>query len=147
MQLKKVYCESGSLTKDIKKLGCSGSVEFVHFPYDPDSHTRKIPGIATPSSARIQDLNLPIKDLPGIIADYSASDRFDEILSIIGCSNRRDALHVDSAFKHGCSAFVTRDSDILNHKTELERLLGIRFFHPDEWSDLEQFVVRDCGAD
>jgi hypothetical protein len=50
-------------------------------------------------------------------------------------------LHVDSAFKQGCLAFVTPDQgDILKHKTELERLLGIRLFHPDEWSDLEQFL-------
>jgi len=149
MRLKKIYCESGSLTKDIKKLGRSGSVELVHFPYDPDSHTRKIPDIATPSNAQIQDLNLPIEDLPGTIADYSGSEHFDEICSIIGreAQYRRDALHIDSAFNHGCSAFVTQDSDILNHKTELERLLGIRFFRPSEWTDLEQFVVRDCGAD
>ncbi|MGB6476611.1 MAG: hypothetical protein WBF04_21385 [Candidatus Sulfotelmatobacter sp.] len=147
MRLRKIYCEHGSLTKDIKKLAQSGTVEVVHFPYDPGSHTRKIPGIATPSNAQIQDLNLPIADLPGTIEDYSGSVHFAEILLILGDQNWRDALHVDSAFRQGCLAFVTPDKGhILKHKIELERLLGIRFFYPNEWRDLKEFVVRDCGA-
>jgi hypothetical protein len=141
--LKKIYCESGALTQEIKKLGQGGSVALVHFPYDPSSHTRKLTGIATPSGAKIQDLNLPISDLPGLIADYSGSPHFAEILSILGNQNRQDALHVDSAFKEGCLAFVTPDKGhILKSKTELERALRIRFFHPDEWSDLERFISR-----
>ncbi len=81
------------------------------------------------------------------IADYSGSYHFDEILSIFGREHRRDALHVDSAFKSGCSAFITQDSDILKHKARLEGLLGIRFFHPDaELSGLEQFIAGDSGA-
>ncbi len=119
----------------------------MHFPYDPNSRSRHISSIAKPSNAQIRELNLPIKDLPGAIADYSGSDHFDEILSILGGEHRQDALHVDSAFKSGCSAFVTQDSDILKHKAQLEGLLGIRFFHPDaEFSDLEQFIAGDSGA-
>jgi hypothetical protein len=140
----KIYCEHGAMTEEIRKLGPSGSVEFVHFPYDPDFNIHKIAGIATPSKAQIRDLNLPIKDLPGAVADYSGSVHFDEILSIIGGLNhRRDALHVDSGFKNGCSAFITRDSDILNHKAELKSLLGINFFHPDGWSwRLQSSLIR-----
>ena len=143
----KIYCEHGATTKEIRKLGQSGNVELLHFPYDPGSNTRRIPGIATPSKAQIRDLNLPIQNLPGMGADYVGSVHFDEMLSIIGGSNRQDSLHVDSAFKHRCSAFVTWDSHILNHKLELECLLGIRVFRPDACSDLEQFVLDDCGAD
>lgn len=139
-QLKKIYCEHGALTEKIRGLIRSGSVELVHFPYDPDSHTRKM-GVATPSEGRICDLNLPIEDLPGRIKDYVGSSGLPEILSIIGKTNRRDVLHVDSAFKQGCIAFVTCDSDILNHKTELEYLAGIKFFHPSEYRDLEQFIA------
>jgi hypothetical protein len=148
MRLKKIYCEHGALTPRIKALGRSGSVELVHFPYDPKSHTTKIPDIGVPSAAQIKDLNLPIEDLPGQITDYSGSEHLDEVLSIIGGPNRRDALHVDHAYKSGCSAFVTGDHHILDHKRELEDLLGIRFFDPHtDIGELEQFVVRDCGAD
>lgn len=143
----RIYCERGALTPRIRKLGRSRGAEFVHFPYDPDSRSRHISSIARPSSAQIKDLNLPIMDLPGTLADYSGSKHFDEILSIIGREHRRDALHVDSAFKSECSAFITHDSDILMHKARLEGLLGIRFFHPDaDLSDLEQFIACTFGT-
>jgi hypothetical protein len=82
------------------------------------------------SAAQIKDLNLPIRDLPGAIACYSGSDRLYEILTIIGHNNRRDALHVDSAFKSGCKIFVTTDSHILQHKERLHALLAICFLNP-----------------
>lgn len=139
----RVYCEHGALTPEIRACAQSGLIELVHFPFDPDSHTRKIPGIAEPSNAQIRDLNLPIKDLPGSFSDYKGSEHFEEILAILGREHRRHALHVDSAFKSRCSAFITRDSDILKHKAQLLDLLGIRFFDPDvELRDLELLITR-----
>ncbi len=64
-----------------------------------------------------------------------------EILKIIGPSNRRDALHVDSAHKSECRAFVTTDSDILIHRKRLESLLGVRFFHSERDAEaLSKFI-------
>jgi hypothetical protein len=144
--MKKVYCEANCLTARVKILIEGGCTEFVHFPYDPDSHTTKIPGIGVPSEAQIRDLNLPVKDLPGKFADYSGSEHLNEIFLIIGDANRRDALHVDHAYKSGCSAFITADHHILDHKRELEGLLGIWFFNPDtDIGELEQFVVEGEG--
>lgn len=135
----RVYCEHGALTAEIKKWARGGRIELVHFPYDRDSRTRKIPRIAEPSNAQIRDLNLPIKELPGAISDYKGSKHFDEILAILGAENRQDALHVDSAFKSRCAAFITTDSDILKHKDQLFGLLGISFFDPSvELRDLEE---------
>jgi hypothetical protein len=127
----RVYCEHGALTSGIRARARDGRVELVHFPYDPDSRSRRIRGIAEPSNAQIRDLNLPIKDLPGTIGDYKGSEHFEKILAILGREHRRDALHVDSAFKSRCAIFITRDSDILKHKVQLLGLLGIRFFDPD----------------
>jgi hypothetical protein len=135
----RIYCEHGSLTAEIRQLCREGNIELVHFPFDPDSHTRKT-GIAAPSEAQIRDLNLPIASLPGTIADYSGSRHLTEIVSTIGESNRRDALHLDSAVRSGCSAFITDDSDILQHKAQLEILLGIKLFSPGERRDFEQFI-------
>lgn len=140
----RVYCEHGGLTAEIKKWAREGRIELVHFPYDEGSHTNRIPRIAAPSAAQLRDLNLPITELLGTIADYAASEHFEKIVAIIGREQqyRRDALHVDSAFKSGCSAFITRDSDILNHKAELHDLLGIRLFDPDtELPELKLFVA------
>lgn len=142
-KLKKVYCEHGALTKELRNLGRRGSVRLVHFPYDRDSYMHL--DVATASKAKIQDLNLPIKDLPGTLPDYAGSANLKEIFAIINGSNRQDALHIDSAFKDGCSAFVTRDNDILDHRAELESLLKIKFFHPNEWAELTRFLV-DSGA-
>jgi hypothetical protein len=138
----RVYCEHGALSGQIKEFRRSGRIELVHFPYDPDSRSRCVSSIAIPSEAQIRDLHLPIKDLPGAITDYSGSCHFGEIRSILGHQHRRDALHVDSAFKSGCSAFITQDSDILKCKTQLQAILGIRFFHAyADATDLEQLIV------
>jgi hypothetical protein len=138
--MKKIYCEHGAMTDEVKKLGRSGKAALVHFPYDRDSnlHVR----VATPSAAKVRDLNLPIKDLPGTIADYSGSIHFEKILSIVGSNSRVDALHIDSAFKHGCSVFITRDRQgILSNRGKLESLLRIKFLHPDELGELEQVIT------
>lgn len=144
----RIYCEHGALTSEIRGWAQSGLIELVHFPYDPDSHSHKIPGIAEASNAQIRDLNLPIRDLPGSFSDYRGSEHFKEILAILGREHRRDALHVDSAFKSLCVGFITTDSDILTHKAQLLDLLGIRFFDPRvELRDLEALVTRDSSLD
>jgi hypothetical protein len=139
----KVYCEHAALTPEIKAWARDGRIELVHFPYDPDSHTRRIPRVAEPSDAQIRDLNLPIKDLPGTIADYKGSEHLERVLSILGREHRRDALHADSAFKSGCAVFVTGDSDILGHKQQLLDLLGITFLDPEAFRrKLEPLITR-----
>lgn len=140
----KVYCEHNAMSADIRKILRHANVELVHFPYDPDSQSRHVDVIATPSHAQIRDLNLPIKDLPGTFDDYSGSVHLDALRSTLGPQHRRDALHVDSAFKSGCAAFITRDSDILDHKKELESFLGVRFFHPEtDFAALQSFLSRE----
>lgn len=133
--LMKVYCEHGGLNRKIREMERRGFIELVHFPYDPNSRTAKLSNLATPSQAQVKDLNVPIGELPGSFKDYSGSAHLGEIVSIIGANHRRDALHVDSAYKSGCSAFVTRDSDILKHRRALEEVLQMCFFHPDDDCD------------
>jgi len=76
------------------------------------------------------------------IGEMVESDKHVEIERIIGRSNRRDVLHIDSAYRSGCVCFFTRDrGDILAKRTELESLLGIRFFHPDDdWDRFSDFL-------
>jgi hypothetical protein len=145
MKPTKVYCETGALTKGVRGLCRELNVALVHFPYDPASHTPKFHEVAPPSRAEIRDLNLAIAELPGPISDYFPSEHFGEILQILGQQHRRDALHVDSAVKSACSAFVTQDTDILRQREQLETLLGIRFFSDSELNELEQFLSRKVG--
>jgi hypothetical protein len=89
-----IYCEHGALTPQIRNLMRRTRIELFHFAYDPDSRSRHFSSIANPSATQIRDLNLQIKDLPCTIADYSGSCHFEEILSILGRTHWRDALHV-----------------------------------------------------
>ena len=137
----RVYAEHSALTKRIRELKRHGKIELVHFPYDPGSRSRHLKQRAMPSAAQWRDLNMPISELPGTWDDYNGSEHLADIERLLGRGNRRDALHIDSAFKSACTAFLTRDSDILDKREHLESLLGIRFFHPDQDADLfEGFV-------
>jgi hypothetical protein len=146
----KIYCEPGALTKRLRKLQRTGKIELVHFPYDDDLRARAINPGAVPSAAQLRDLNLTWDEAGqrGFTwNDFNRSPHLAEILRIVGQHNRRDALHVDSAYKEGCAAFVTRDGNILDRASELEPLLGIRFFHPDRDSEsLEEFIEGQSGA-
>ena len=138
-----VYCEHGAMTPTIRGLARDGLIELVHFPYDPDSRSRHVSRLAAPSEAQIRDLHIPIDELPGRIDDYRGSPYLEQILRIIGRDNRRDALHLDSASKSGCIAFITADTDILLRRDELGALLGLRILHPDEIHGLASFHPPD----
>jgi hypothetical protein len=138
----KIYCEHGALTADLKTLQREGRIELVHFPYDQDSRARAIAPSAVPSDAQWRDLNTTWEELPGTWADYQESRHLPEIRRIIGPANRRDALHLDSAFKTGCAAMVTADRDILDHRDKLEALLGFRIFRPDERDALRRCIEQ-----
>lgn len=127
----RVYCEHSAMSRTVRRLQHDGSLELCHFPYDPDSRSGKLPQRPVPSGATINDLNMPIAELPGTIGDYASSPKFSDILAIIGSEHRRDALHLDSAYKSGCAAFLTRDSDILNHRVPLQHLLELQILNPD----------------
>ncbi len=128
----KAYCEHGALTADLRAMQREGLVELVRFPYDPNAPSRRIKNSAVPSEAQWRDLNLTWAEDKYTWGDHRGSQHLPAIRQILGGGKRRDALHVDSAFKSGCRAFITRDHDILAHRQSLESLLGIRFFHPDK---------------
>jgi hypothetical protein len=141
-----VYCEHGAMTSALRSLQRAGKIRLVHFPYDPNSRPRSISPTAKPSDAQYRDLNLRYDELTGTYDDFGGSSMLHEIQRIIGAKNRRDALHVDSAHKSSCRAFVTRDRDILDHRRQLEGLLGIRFLNPDTNHDLLLELLNEDGS-
>lgn len=72
------------------------------------------------------------------------SMHFATIQEVIGKENRRDALHLDSAYKEGVHCFLTADKkDIWTHRHSLETLLNYKIFHPPtELKDLRDFIRR-----
>lgn len=135
----RVYCEHGALHGRLRRLQSEGRITLAGFPYDPSSRSRAIRELASPSKAQIRDLNLPIGKMSFPIGEMVESEKHAEIERIVGRGNRRDVLHIDSAYKRRCACFFTRDrSDILGNRAELEALLGLRFFHPDD--DWDRFI-------
>lgn len=145
----RVYCEHGALHAKLRGLQREGRITLVGFPYDPGSRSRPIRQMALPSRTQIDDLNLPIGDMKFRIGEMVASDKHVEIERVVGRSNRRDVLHIDSAYRSGCVCFFTRDrGDILAKRAELESLLGVRFFHPDDdWDQFTNFLnATECSV-
>ena len=69
--------------------------------------------------------------------DFTDSDLLPNITSIIGKTNRRDILHIDSAYKTGCQIFLTSDKkDIWSKRSDLEPLLSMKIFYSASESDL-----------
>ena len=127
----KVYCEHSAISGKLRAHQRAGRIELVHFPYDPDSRSKHLKRLATPSLAQWRDMNVKWEELNFAWNDFTGSAHFQRIVSILGPDNRCDVLHVDSAFKTGCQIFVTCDNDILSKRKELESLLGMKFFHPN----------------
>ncbi len=140
----KVYCDTGGYVKKLKELEEQGVIEVYTFPYE--NQNRRIESTALPSEALFRDLGNIDKwdDMPGTFGDYVVSDKHASIEKIVGVGgqHRRDVLHLDSAYKSGCSCFLTGDkTDILANREALSELLGLRFFHPnDDWADFVAFV-------
>ena len=130
-----VYCEHGAIRPYLRKLASRGRIKLVHFPYDPNSRTRHLEREAACSEARWEDMNVTWDESDSTWKDCSASEKLPRIQELIGRENRRDALHLDSAYKSCCAAFITTDRDILDHRSKLETELGFRIFNPDDDAD------------
>jgi hypothetical protein len=137
--VRKVYCERGAYRRELRDLENGGLIQLVHFPYE--GHNRKVRTQATPSVVTF-DTTYITADSTVPIGEMVESDKFRQILAIIGSSNEFDARHLDSAYKSGCDCFLTPDkADIVRNSNDLERLLGIRIFSAtDDWSKFFAYV-------
>jgi len=133
----KVYCEHHAVRQWQRDLHKKGRITLVLFPYD--QRTRRIKEVATPSVAIWKELNITWDEADFSWDEFSPSPHYSDICNIIGEENIRDVKHVDSAFKSKCQCMLTCDNDILSHSQELEELLNIVFFHPD--NHREEFIA------
>ena len=117
---------------------------------------RKIKHAALPTRPTWKELNYTWDEMKQIEEFRSlswdslaeASDKFDEIQSIVGSSNMRDAKHLDSAYRAGCSVFLTSDKDDLWSKRErIRHSIGIAVLHfQDDWPALEALLRDRCSS-
>jgi len=137
----KIYCEHGAFREELFRFQQHGYIELVNFPYE--MRIRKKHNMGRPSDVKIADMgNVYLADANWQLCDMEGSDKLNHIRHILGPRTRRDALHVDSAYKSGCAAFLSRDrKHILSKARELKQLLGIIFFHPDDdWNEFQAFI-------
>ena len=101
----KVYCDNGGYQRDLKGLETKRRIELVMFPHE--NKTKKIKNSGLPTKMTINDMQHSIFTYTQPIAEFIKSDRFDEMLVLIGHDNRKDVQHLDSAYKSKCSIFIT----------------------------------------
>lgn len=136
----RVYCEHGALRKELWGLQKKGIIEIINFPYEM-SITKKH-RLAKPSKMLWQDGNVKWSEANWTWNEMNGSEKLESIIKILGPGTRCDALHIDSAYKTGCTAFLTPDRKHITAKAQkLENLLGIRFFHTDDnWDDFLSYI-------
>lgn len=133
-----VYCEHGAYDKRLSPLKAGNRIEIVHFPLETKSrHTQIRP---TPSDSTWEDMvNITWDNADFTWEGTEGSEIKSAICHLIGANNRRDADHVDAAYKHGCVCFLTNDrGDILSRKDQLKNLTGMKFF--DLGEEFDRFI-------
>jgi hypothetical protein len=135
----RVYCERGGYRRELRALEKAGAIQLVHFPYE--GRTRRVRTQANPSKITADCTHITF-DSSVPIGSMTQSEKFQDILRIVGKDNEFDARHLDSAYKSGCSCFLTPDKrDISKKSAELEVLLGLKVFNAvDGWSDFMHYV-------
>ena len=143
----KIYCEHSALSDELRGLQRTGRIKLVGFPYDFPFSARAIASSEVVSDAQWGDRHVSWGELSGTTwDDFKGSKHLKDILSIVGPKNRRNVLHLDSAYKTGCAAMITVDGAILDHKNELEALLALRIFHPQkDKAELLRFIADAVG--
>lgn len=138
----KVYCDNGVFNKILRALEKQGMAEVVMFPYE--NRNRKARATGLPSNVQFRDLDNLDRwdDLPGTFGDYTGSDKYASIKEIVSRQHRRDVLHLDSAYKSGCSCLFTSDKDdIYASREALFELLDIKIYLHDHSVDWENFLA------
>ena len=135
----KIYCEDGSLTRDVRKLK-SDKVELITFPFE--NRNKRTRQSKKPSELLIS--NMFIRASSDIrIGDTDRSELFNQIESIVGKKNYNDIRHIDTAYKEQCHIFISPDKkDIVSKGEDLHKLTGIKFFHCDDIASIQKYISK-----
>lgn len=125
----------------IDALGNIG-IEFIQWPLEGKSRRIKEYGLPA-GEITWNDLNHITWDELDFCAwdDFKPTDRYEQIVAIVGKQHRGDCIHFDIAVKNGCLFYLTSDKDFLHRKEELEALSGIRIYDPATPNSLKSFLT------
>ena len=134
----KIYCEDGSMNKEIRSLNSYQSVELITFPFE--NFNKRTVDSKRPSELTC-DSTFITADSDILISDTDRSEIFESLEKIIGARNYDDIRHVDTAYKEKCRVFISPDKrDIVNKGEELEKLTGIKFFYCREINAIKSYI-------
>ena len=139
-----VYCDTGAYLRELAALEKSGCIQLVQWKYE--NKNDKIRVLAPPSKPTWEQAKVTWEQLRQMVwSDLSRqSEKWPELIKLIGAGHRVDAQHLDSAFMAQCDAFLTTDKDdILRFRDEIESLLEFRVFHiPSEWEQFASYAAK-----
>lgn len=122
----KIYCDTGGYRPELKRMQKNGLISIVQFHYE--NRNRNIRESAPPSDPSWDEVNYSWDELDDLTWDDigKKSDKYGQIVQLIGRNNAKDIKHLDSAYRAGCEAFITSDKgDISSKKEKIYSLLGI----------------------
>lgn len=146
-----VYCDTGGFRKELREMELAGNITLHQVKYE--NRNSRIQNGGFPSNLASDDsFHYTYDDLKRdgfyskVTGDQlrtaAASSRFQELLQVVGPSNKQDARHLDSAIATGCIAFLTSDrDDIASKKDVLRERFGLSVFHfTHDWEAFVSFV-------
>jgi hypothetical protein len=148
----RVYCDTGAYGSELMKYEYDGLISVHQFKYE--NANRHIRHAAVPSNPTWDEMkNYTWADLKKIeeLRDLTwesvehTSDKFNDIVALVGTKNLIDAKHLDSAVASGCTIFLTSDKkDIWSKREALKSLTGLLVLHvTTEWATFVHLVEKD----
>ena len=121
----RVYCDTGGCNKELRSLEKNGDIEIFYYPYE--NKNKFIKQRSPPSRMTWGDMIDPWNENFYPWKAYSGSKKFIGLTRILSLNNnRKDILHLDSAYKSECHFFVTSDKvHIYSKRNELFNHLKI----------------------
>lgn len=128
------------MTKKIRTLKKVSNIVLISFPFE--NTNRRTLDSKKPSELT-WDCTFITMDSDILISDTERSDKFEAIKDIVGTQHYNDIRHIDTAYKENCKIFLTPDKDdIANNAEKLEEITGIKFFHCDDFSAIENYIKQ-----
>lgn len=134
-----VYVDTGGMEPVVTELERAGLIRTHYYPFE--QRNRKVQNFVPGSGATWDQSNLSWDEEPGSWDDEKPSPLFEKILHIVG-GQQVDAQHLDSAYKAGCTVFLTSDkTDIWSNRIAFQELLGMLVIH----TRTEEAILRNLA--
>lgn len=140
-----VYVDTGGMVQAVRDLESAGLVKTHYYPFEQKN--KRVSTQVHGAGVTWAQSKETWATVTGTWADIEASPLAPEIRRIV--NQGVDTQHLDSAYKAGCTVFLTSDkTDIWSKRAELHSLLGITVLHmPSETAELQRLAGWPVGQE